>query len=392
MGDYRRFKTPFYEITVSDPNGKRKIKLPQHLLNLVSKIDIQRTIGDFDVINIEMVEGSREPGSQDPTLGTSGLYNIDNNIGGSITNRTGAIADLRFSGTNGITFFTDFERKQGALDRRVQKNRSGKLITRTHKKEPKAPVFLFQERNLVTIRWGYKENPSEIASITGRILMLTTSYPDIGPIKSKIMATSPEVFLDQVTATKGKTFGEIVTTGFNDKILSVKDKPTDQLLEEICKSLNMNCVVSSKLPAEKLEKDRSKVMVAGQSFQQFLTELARRHNCYYRIHTNSSGKETLVFVKKEEYEKEPILSNSELFTYKSPGSIIKNISIKADFGKFATSAQVGSTENGTPKTTKSEVELMVTHEVVDGGRRENIHNLDPRDINLCRDTSNLLNQ
>ena len=391
MGDYRRFKTPFYEITISDPNGKRKIKLPHHILRLISRVDIQRTISGFDIINLEIIEGSREPASQDPSAGTSGLYNLDSNIGGSITNRTGAVTNLRFSGNNGITFFNEFERNQGAIDRRVQKNIDGNKTTRAHPEEPKTPIFLFQERNLITIRWGYREDPSLVSTASGRIVMFTTDYPDTGPIKSKIVASSTEIFLDQITATKGKTFGEVVTTGAGNKILGVKDKATDVMLKEICDASGIDCIISPNLPAATLEKDRAKVLMAGQSFKQFLDALALESNCYYKMIPNEDGKETLIFIKKSDYEKEVAFKNTELFTYKSPGSIIKSISIKADFSGFERTSQVGSDENGDSKEVTTEVGLFSVHNTELGGKREQIYSQDPRDISPIKSLLEVIN-
>src|ERR1700740_1693046 len=118
--DYRKFKTPYYEIYVSDSTGKRMVKLPHHIIRLVEKVKIVEAFTPevaFSTLTIDFVEGSREPASPDATLGTSGLYkvpisagpdgyNADMNIAGSITNRAGSISDLRFSGSGGITFMT----------------------------------------------------------------------------------------------------------------------------------------------------------------------------------------------------------------------------------------------------------------------------------------------
>ena len=121
--DYNNFITPFYEIEVSDAARKRKVKLPHHLIRLVTKIEINEAFASPENMNgattatISFVEGSREPASQDPSLGTSGLYQmsvegkgVDMDVAGSITNRFGSIVDLRFSGNSGITFLSSSEK------------------------------------------------------------------------------------------------------------------------------------------------------------------------------------------------------------------------------------------------------------------------------------------
>jgi len=73
--DYRKFKTPFYEVEIGDSTGQRLVKLPHHVARLIQKVEILETFtpGQFSTITITMIEGSREPASQDPTMGNGGL-------------------------------------------------------------------------------------------------------------------------------------------------------------------------------------------------------------------------------------------------------------------------------------------------------------------------------
>jgi hypothetical protein len=389
MSDYRNFKTPFYDIEIRDPTGTRKVKLPHHILRLVTKIKLVEALDSSqpNTISIEIIEGSREPASPDPGKGTSGLYMLDNSIGGSITNRTGAITDLRFSGNSGITFFNDEERRLGRIDDRPQKNTRGQIITRTHPNEVKTPIFLFQERNILRITFGYLEDKKTHRTVNGRIVMFATDYPDIGPIKSIITATSTETFLDQVAPSKGFPLSRIIKFG---EINSQEDISTSQLLNEICDRLGIaekDRIISSTFTAPKEEKDKSKLIAAGQSFKNFLDQLALKNNAYWKMVPKKNGKEKFFFMTKKDFEAETILNDPILFTYKSPGSIIKSVNIKADFGGFGADTKVGLTETGQCKANTESTDIpSVLYKSAKDGKQEQLLDLDPtKDINVCRE-------
>ena len=349
--DYRNFKTPFFEISIGDSTGKRLVKLPHHILRLVEKIEITETFvaGNFSSFNIDFVEGSREPASPDASLGTNGLYKIattgqnpDMDIAGSITNRSGAITDLRFSGNGGITFLTETERKNGAIDRRPQENINGDIVTRNHKKEPSRPVFLFQERNQVKITWGYLEDNHSVRSIRGYIIMLNTSFPESGQVRTTITCQDTRSALDQIAPAKGIPFGTRKTSSKGNSIVVFNDEKTDKVIRDICDKAGMASIVSKDLPADTVDADKQKLWIAGESFHQFMTRLADIHHAYYTVYPDpKTGKDTLVFIKKQDFENRLVITDRDLTTWKGAGSILKSVEIKADFGSPTGNAQLG---------------------------------------------------
>lgn len=340
--DYRNFKTPFYEIEIGDSSGKKLVKLPHHILRLVEKVEITETFvgGQFNTFNLDFIEGSREPASPDASLGTDGLYkipingqNADMEISGSITNRIGAITDLKFSGTGGITFLTEEERQTGAVDRTVQQNITGDIVTRSHKKESSRPTFLFQERNQIKITWGYVEDQRSIRSIRGYIIMLSTTFPETGQVKTTITCQDTRSALDQIAPTKGITFGTRTTTSKGNSIVVFSDQKTDKVIRDICDKAGIAAIISTNLPADTVDSDKQKIWLAGESFHQFMTRLADIHHAYYSVFPDpKTGKDTLVFIKKQDFENKLVITDRDLTTYKGAGSILKSVEIKADFG------------------------------------------------------------
>lgn len=357
--DYRNFKTPFYEISVSDSFGNRSVKLPHHILRLVEKIEIIETFvaGNFTTFNIDFIEGSREPASPDISLGTEGLYKIstdgqkaDMNIAGSITNRSGAITDLRFSGTGGITFLTETERKNGKIDRRPQENVNGEIITRAYDYEPSTPKFLFQARNKISITWGYVEDLKSRRTITGYIYMLKTSFPENGATRTTITCQDTRAALDQVASTTGIPFGTRITSPKGNSIVTFKDTNTAKMIRDICDKAGMSHLVSENLPGDVTDKDKQKLWIGGESFHQFMTRLAALHNSYYSVIPGQGNKkDTLVFIKKQDFESKLVITDRELTAYKGPGSIIKSVDINCDFGVPVGNMQSNIDAEGRPQ-------------------------------------------
>lgn len=368
--DYRKFKTPFYEIEVGDSSGQRLVKLPHHILRLVEKVEIMETFvaGELSTMSIDFIEGSREPASPDAKMGTQGLYqiptsggNTDLDIAGSITNRVGAITDLRFSGNGGITFLTEKERKQGKIDRSPQENVDGDTVTRSHKKENSRPVFLFQERNQVKVTWGYIEDPATVRSVRGYIMVVTTQYPESGQVRTTIQCQDTRTALDQVATSKGVPFGRRKITGKGNSIVVFEDMKSDALIRDIASKAGMAAIVSENLPADTVDNDKQKLWIAGESFHQFMTRLAATHNAYYTVIPDpKTGKDTLVFIKKTDFENRLVIADTDLTAYKSPGSILKSVDIKADFGGVTGNAQKGIGKNGEKPQITNQTSSQVT--------------------------------
>ncbi len=362
LGGYTNFKTPFYEIKIGNSSGQKLVNLPHHVLRLVDKVEIYEPLGgtegarEFTSITLTFIEGSREPASPDASQGTSGLYKIENadgkvdmDIAGSLTNRTGIITDLRFSGNHGITFITAGEKRTNTIDTQVQENVVGDYTTRKWKTDPKAPAFLFNERNQVQVQWGYKEDPATWRTVRCYIIMVAVDFPEQGQIKTTVTCQDTGAFLDQIAPKQGTPFGKRVTSPKGNSIVVFDDLKTDEVLRNIAKDAGMAAIISTELPADKMDEDKQKMWIAGESFAQFMDRLARLHNCYWKaIPDPKTGKDTLVFIKKSNFESRILKVPDGYMTYRGQGSILKSVNVKVDFGGM-TGATVKSTNaNGEP--------------------------------------------
>ena len=344
--DYNNFITPFYEIEVQDAARKRKVKLPHHILRLVDKIEINEAFASPEnmqgatTATISFVEGSREPASQDPSLGTSGLYQMsvegkgtDMDVAGSITNRVGSIVDLRFSGNSGITFLSQSEKKTGKVDSKLQKNVQGKVVSRKYKKEPQNPKFLFDAFNKVKITWGYKEDPSTIRSIMLSIINVETVFSDSGPTTINVQLSDYGAMLNQIVPKTAVPFGTVKPIKGN-AVIEFEDVKTDTMIRSIAEKAGMAAIISKNIVADTLDKSKQKMWIAGESFHEFMSRLAAEKNCYYRVMNNpKDGKPTIYFIKREDFESKPPLARDKSFflEYKHPGSLIKAVTVNADF-------------------------------------------------------------
>lgn len=355
--DYRLYKTPFFEISVGDSKGTKMVPLPHHILRLVSKVEIIETLepGSFDTIKLTFVEASREPASPDASLGTDGLYKIplegdrtDMDVSGSLTNRPGVITDLRFSGSGGITFLTESEQRQNAIDRTNQKNVNDETTTRAYPREASAPQLIFQERNQILVKWGYLEDPSSVRTIRSYIAMVSVKFQESGQTTTDIVCNDAMAAADQITPKRGVVFGRRTKTGTGNSIITFQDQTTSELVEEICDRAGIPCIVSQTLPNQKLDKEHTKTWIAGESFAQFLNRLAARNNAIFKIIPDpKSGKDTLVYISKTEFDKRIVIRDRNLLTWKAPGSLLKNVNVNVDFANLPGEAQVGQNTDGT---------------------------------------------
>jgi len=358
MIDYRKFKTPYYQIEIRDSAGKRKVKLPHHILRLCVKVELFEALSSengTDTLTLDFIEGSREPASTDASMGTSGLYKIplegdgvDMEVSGSMTNRTGVLTDLRFSGNSGITFITEQEKKTGKLDNKIQENVEGKKTTRKFKRESSAPVFLFQQRNQVKVTWGYIEDPKTVRSFVGYISIVQTDFPESSMPTTKITCQGALFGWDQISTKATKTFGKRITTSKGNSIIQFQDLKTDEVLRNISDKTGIPVIISKDMEISKFDKDKQKMWLAGESFKEFMDRMAAMENAMWKVVTDpKTGVDNIVFITKKEFEARMIPAyDPNLFTFRAPGSILKSVSVKVDFGGIGGNAQVGLNENG----------------------------------------------
>jgi hypothetical protein len=358
--NYDKFRTPFFEVSVGDSTGSRMVPLPHHINRLISRVEIIETWEEngFNTVNITFLEGSREPASPDQYLGTEGLYKItsaetgkrDLDVAGSLTNRTGIIPDLRFSGSGGITFTTAREKRQKAIDTSEQKNINNDTVTRSFPNEPRKPLFLFQERNQIRVKWGYKEDPATHRTIRTYIMMVAVKYPQSGQVETTVTCQDTTAALDQITTTKGVPFGFRDSTPSGGSVVEFTDKTTEETIQEICQTAGIDFVISKNLPVPSLDTDHQKVWLAGESFKQFMWKLAKMNNAIFKVIPDpESGRDKLYFIKKSDFEKQVLVSR-RLLDYKNPGSILKSLDLRVDFGIPQGTSTSGVNKDGVDET------------------------------------------
>lgn len=352
--DYRDYKTPYFSIEIGDSNATNKLyKLPYQIQRLIEKVEIVESLEQdtYTSMSITFVEGSREPSSTSASVGTNGLYkvtsdgeHIDTSISGLITNRSGSIVDLRWNGPGGITHLTSSEQKAGKVDNTPQKNVEGKVVTRTHKNEHPKITFLLQERNIVRVTWGYLEQTKK-RSISGYIATIHTTFPDNGPTITTVTCLPTKSLVDQLARTKGKKFGTVSNVKGNSIVDFIDDDPYT-LLKGIADSIGATSLISKNLLGPKLDNGKQKMWIGGESFKQFMDRLAIEHDSMWDITLDpKTHKNTLIFISLSEFMSRLVISDRDLTTYKAPGSLIKNITVEADFSSIVGNMVKGVDKN-----------------------------------------------
>lgn len=139
-------KNFFYDITISTPDGKKSARLTDTLLNLCNSVSIVESVASEEEgagassLTLSFIEADYLPDDLDktPAQGTAGR--------GYITNRTGALIDLRFDSEKGFTYITPEELQSGLTDSSRTKSRTSENVS-----------FLFSNNNILEITWGQLE-------------------------------------------------------------------------------------------------------------------------------------------------------------------------------------------------------------------------------------------
>lgn len=340
--EYDKFKTPFFEISIGDSQGSNMTALPPQLARLVEKVDINETLccNSFNQITIVFNEGSREPYNVDGASAPEDVYPSGGQPSG-LSNQSGMLTDLRIP-TGGlaipVTLPTILTSPGSTL--------SLSLLNAppTPDVEPVLPAipidtdihYLLQQRNQVSVKWGYKESPDTVRIASAYIMMVTSEFPEAGTPKVTVVCHDSSAAADQIVTNKSRRFGLPVPSGTVNEstgkpLFEEQDLPIHLVLAEFCDVTD--CIISLDFRAKLFEQSKTKQWFAGHSLHQFLSEMARRHNAVYKFLINpGTGKDTLIFISREDWEQYPIVGDESLFHYRGNGSLIKSVNIRADFG------------------------------------------------------------
>ena len=360
--DYDKYKTPFFRITIAKADGTNEYELPPHLLGLVEKVEIIESKAGCNItslFHLTFKEGSREPFDKSLNTKTTALYSK----AGDITNATGMLTDLRFSKVGFISRIPDAVQFVSSSLSSIQSATSGLSSPAPEKKtvvgdddvEGTKVSYVFQERNKVTVTWGYLEDQNNQRTIHGDIIIIQSDFPDAGQPQVVVTCSGPDSWLDQLAPSTAVYFRDTVTTAFSSKgtaISTFEDLPTSELIKKLLPGFKL--FVSDDLLASKIEENKAKLIRTGQSPVQVLKKLAKDNDAMFiTYYSPKTGAPVAAFISRTDYLSTPIKNSPNLTMYKAPGSLIKSISVKADFNNLSGSGYGGVNKSGQTQITSA---------------------------------------
>lgn len=361
---YENFKTPFFKIEVAAANSATYIELPDPLRRLIKKIEVletkQEDCGYTQQVLITMIEGSREPSASTDAAALLQLYPLGVN-GGALTNKVGLLTDLKF--VTGGTGLSAISSKQ--IDKAVeflksfsQESKSSEKIINNINISTAPPVFLFQEFNKIKLTWGYLEDPSSSRVLKTVIYAWQTDFPEAGQPETVITCLGADAVLHQMAYSKAIALKDTkIKNAALDPKTGVKSEEfkglkTKEALEYLCDQFKIKHYISDKI---EVNTDVPRVLAAGKTLDSFFQELAKETQCYYYPFIDPYTDEfSIIFVPIQEYDKQIAIKDINLFSYKQPGSIVKSLSIRADFSGFFGAYKAAYKSNGDSVTAVSD--------------------------------------
>lgn len=354
---YSNYRTPFIRVSIGDAKGKNLQPLPPSVARLLEKAEITEVLegcNHFHTISLTFLEGSREPFNHSQIEDTTSLYPDTH-----ITNHTGMLTDLKFtrSGSGLTSMAADLVGKiqlpsGPALNKLGEVVSTNDIVITGKRKTPQAVNYLFEERNQIQITWGYKENIKETRTIRTYIQVVQSNFPDGDTPSVTIICAPIGTMFDQISPPQGISFQTKELAGVDPEkgdLYTFKDMSIKEVIEQVTKETGLRALVSDNLINTTLDKYHTKTWPVGKSFNQFLKSMAKEANGnYFTITDAQSGENYIVMVSRSDFEKTPIFSSDEkyLFKYRGPNSIIKSVSIKADFSGPSGNIASGYDNNG----------------------------------------------
>jgi hypothetical protein len=357
-------KNFFYDITVSTPDGKKTARLTDTLLKLCTQADIMEAVASEEgdgasSLTLTFIEADFLPDDLDksPVEGVSGR--------GYITNRTGALIDLRFDSEKGFTYVTPQELQSGLTQ-----------SSRTKSNKTEEVAFLFSTNNIVDITWGHLEPR---ASRSRRFKIGTVSYSTgAGGNTMTLQCFNLQKELARIKLSEGKTW-----VSKEGEPLSLK-----QCVHTIARVFGARLVfdgaditdkeMENYIPPSKYEYERTKLggdtristngtplyLLRSQSIDFWLKDLARDFNSTYEIFEDpldvGKGIPVIKFTAKAIRFKKVM----KTLNYRDPNGIMLEFQFNTIAGEVSKETNVSAvSENG-----KAESEILEP-ELTDGTNR-----------------------
>jgi len=365
---YDKFKTPFFKIRIGDAGGNNMVDLPPSLTRLVEKIEITESLAGCTVVqqfNLVMSEGSREPYNRSLSTDTTKLYSD-----ADLTNSSGMLADLQFStlksGENGFTsrIPSDIGKvisfSAGAsialdlgLTGAEAANPANRIIVSDDVPQVRKAKYVFEQRNVVEVAWGYIESPQEIRHIRCAIANVQTDFPENGTPTTTITCLGPESFTAQLSPIKPMHFRLPIPAGVDldsgIPLIDFQDLDVEQTINRLF--VGFHVIVSDNLQNAEGGTGNSKVLMPGKSPDQFLRELAKSTNgVFINYYSTKKQKPVVVFLSRNDFLSKEVMPSRHLTTYKGQNSILKSVSVKTDYNGLTGAGMAGIDSTGTSVT------------------------------------------
>lgn len=311
-------KNFFYDITISTPDGKKSARLTDNLLALCNKVDIVETVASEEEgagassLTLSFIEADFLPDDLDksPAEGVTGR--------GYITNRTGALIDLRFDSEKGFTYVSPAELQSGLTE-----------SSRTQSKKSENVSFLFSTNNIIEITWGHLEPRT---SRTRKFKIGTVTYATGASGNTlNIQAYTLQKDLDRVKVDEGKVMVDqagnplslkqslysiayIFGARLDFDEQSVLSRPTQSPSDYVQDRTTIGGDTKVSTNGTPL------YLLRSQSMDSWLKELARQYNSAYEVYEDPTlaGTPVIKFTAKALRYKKVI----QTLTYRDPSGIM----------------------------------------------------------------------
>lgn len=356
--DYEKYKTPFYKIRVAPASSSNYIDLPDAIARLIKKVEIVETQESCiynHQITIVLAEGSRDPYAYTADAADPNVYSLGE-MGGALTNKSGLIPDLRYSsGGVGITAVSPANAAKALAG--LQAGITDDITIYSADVAAKSPTYLFQEFNKIEITWGYLENPLTQRTIRSIIYVWQTEFPEAGQPETTITCLGANALYNQLAFAKNIDLGKtdlsktVIDPATGEIAQDFQGLATNEVIELICDKIGIKHYISDKIEPKYLPEGKTRKLAKGKNIDSFFSELARETQCHYIAFIDHKTDDfSIIFVPKQEYDKQIGVGQDYLFAYKTPNSILKSLTVRADFSGFFGAYNGAQKSNG--KTTE----------------------------------------
>jgi hypothetical protein len=215
----------------------------------------------------------------------------------------------------------------------------------------KGITFLFQQQNQIRITWGYIEDKKSNRSVRGYISAVEFDYPENDMPKVIVTCLEGGLHFDRVSGIFGASFFNKKPSGvtaYGKPIINFQNLTVEEIIIRFSKDAQLATpIVSEEFKDIKLDKHSIQILPSGMSPHQFFAELAKKYDAYYKVMLNpSTGKDTIIFLSKSEFNSKLVMDDQVILSYKTPGTLVKSVKLRGEFTAMPGSAKVGVDDSG----------------------------------------------